>query len=77
MTKDERSQPIAGEDTKDISSSAAADDTEGQSMGLLMGVNVLGQAGGADTRSRTKKPTEEELPPLSKKWPSMRDDKKG
>jgi hypothetical protein len=66
MTIDERTQPIA----------ADATDTEGHSLGLLLGMNALSHARDAETRPRTKKIPEEELAPLSKKWPSMRDQNK-
>lgn len=76
MAKDERTERIAGTDSADIPPAAEADDTEGQSMGLLLGVNALSSAGQADQRARSKKPADETLTPLSKKWPSMRDEKK-
>jgi hypothetical protein len=77
MAKDEVTKPIDGSDAPDAAPSDE-DDAEGHSLGLLIGINALGQANDADarTRSRTYKATDEELPPLSKKWPSMRDDKK-
>ncbi len=76
MAKDERTEPIAGSDAPETSPVGDADDTEGHSMGLLMGVNVLSNKPSAEPRSRSKQPTEDELPPLSKTWPSMRDEKK-
>lgn len=80
MAKDERTQPIAGTDAPaapDVPSATEDDDAEGHSLGLLMGINALSQAHDADARSRPKRMPEEELPPLSKKWPSMRNQKKG
>ncbi len=76
MAKDERTEPIAASVAPDPSPGDDADDTEGHSMGLLMGVNVLSNKPTTETRTRSKQPTEEELPPLSKTWPSMRDEKK-
>jgi hypothetical protein len=51
-------------------------DTEGQSFGLLLGMNALGQAREAEARKRTRKAADEPLPPLSRPWPSMREEKK-
>jgi hypothetical protein len=76
MTEDERTKPITGTDTPDAPPAAEADDTEGNSLGLLLGMNALNQARDADTRSRSKKVPEEDLAPLSKKWPSLREHKK-
>jgi len=76
MAKDERTEPIAGSDAPDTSPTGDADDTEGNSMGLLLGMNALSRTASADERSRSKQPADQELPPLSKKWPSMRDEKK-
>ena len=76
MADDERTQPIAASDAPEAPSTGDADYTEGHSMGLLLGVNTLGRTPSADTRSRSKQPADEDLPPLSKKWPSMRDEKK-
>ncbi|MEA2536896.1 MAG: hypothetical protein QOF11_1130 [Chloroflexota bacterium] len=77
MTRND-TKAVAGADAQDISDvpPADADDTEGHSLGLLMGLNALGEARNADARSRTRKVPEEELPPLSKKWPSMREDRR-
>jgi hypothetical protein len=79
MSKAKRTKPIAGTgapDAPDVPPAGEADDTEGHSLGLLIGFNALSQAREADSRERTKKVPEEELPPLSKKWPSMRQHKK-
>lgn len=77
MTKDERTEPTAAAAAAAADASSPADpDTEGHSMGLLLGFNALSSAGHADQRARSKKPANEELPPLSKTWPSMKDDKK-
>jgi len=51
-------------------------DTEGHSIGLLLGMNALGQAREAEARKRTRKAAEEPLPPLSRPWPNMREEKK-
>ena len=75
MTKDKR-KPIAGTDNPESPPAPEAEDVEGHSFGLLMGMNALNQARDAEARSRVRKP-EEELPPLSKKWPSLREHKKG
>ena len=53
-----------------------ADDTEGHSLGLLMGLNAMSQANDATSRARARKVPEEELPPLTKKWPAMKSEKK-
>jgi hypothetical protein len=76
MAKDERTQPIAGSDAPEASPAGDTDDTEGNSMGLLLGMNAMSRTSKADERSRSKQPADQELPPLSKKWPSMRDEKK-
>ena len=77
MAKDERTQPIAGTDAPDAPPADDAEDTEGHSMGILLGMNAMSQARDSDARSRTRKVPEGELTPLSKKWPSMRNQKKG
>lgn len=77
MAKDERTQPITGTDAPDAPPDTDADDTEGHSMGFLLGMNAMSQARDSDARSRSRKVPEEELTPLSKKWPSMRENKKG
>jgi hypothetical protein len=76
MAKDERTQPIAGTDAPDAPRADDAEDTEGHSMGLLLGMNAVSQARDSDARSRSRNVPEEELTPLSKKWPSMRAHKK-
>ncbi len=75
MAKDDRTEPVAGSDAPDTSP-ADDTDTEGHSMGLLLGMNAMSRNPSADERSRSKQPADQELPPLSKKWPSMRDEKK-
>ena len=75
MTKEELDQPIDGSDVPDAATTDDELDAEGHSIGLLMGVNALGGTRSADARPQSKK-ADEDLPPLSKKWPSMRDDKK-
>lgn len=50
-----------------------ADDTEGHSLALVMGI---GQAGRNRQQSRAKKPSDDALPPLTKPFPRMRDDDK-
>lgn len=77
MAKDERAKPIAETDAQDAPQATEADDTEGHSIGLLMGINALSQAHDADARSRAKRIPEPELAPLTKKWPSLRNEKKG
>lgn len=76
MTKDERTEPIAGTDAPDVPPTTEADDTEGHSLGWVVGINAVSQARNSDARSRSRNVPEEELTPLSKKWPSMRDHKK-
>ncbi|MDP9483209.1 MAG: hypothetical protein M3P84_08315 [Chloroflexota bacterium] len=76
MTKDKGKKPIAGGETPDVPPAPEAEDTEGHSLGLLLGMNAMNRARSADAQSRSKKVPEEELPPLSKQWPSMRDHKK-
>jgi hypothetical protein len=76
MTDDERTEPIARTDIPDVPPASEADDAEGHSLGLLLGMNALSQARDADARSRSKKVPEEDLAPLSKKWPSLREHKK-
>jgi hypothetical protein len=76
MTKDERTEPIAETDAPDVPPTTEADDTEGHSLSWVMGINAVSQARDADARSRSKKVPDEELPPLSKTWPSLRDHKK-
>lgn len=51
-----------------------ADDTEGHSLALVMGLSALDRS---RAQSRQKKAPEEALPPLTKPFPRMRDDKKG
>ncbi len=54
--------------------SRAADDTEGHSLSLIMGLGALERAQAQDrTRHKVK---DEELPPLSKPFPSMKGDKR-
>jgi hypothetical protein len=77
MAKDERAKPIAGTDEEDAPQATDGDDTEVRSIGLLMGINALSQAHDADARSRAKRIPEPELAPLTKKWPSLRNEKKG
>jgi hypothetical protein len=77
MAKDEQTKPITGTDAPDVPPTTEADDTEGHSLGWVIGINAVSQARDADARSRSKKVSEEELTPLSKKWPSMRHEKKG
>lgn len=76
MTEDERKKPIARTDSPDVPPAPEADDTEGHSLGLLLGMNALNQARDADARSRSKKMAQDDLAPLSKKWPSLREHKK-
>jgi hypothetical protein len=51
----------------------AADDVEGHSLALVMGMS---QAERNRQQSRAKKPADDALPPLTKPFPRMRDDKK-
>jgi hypothetical protein len=76
MTEDKR-KPIVGTDNPESQPAPEADDAEGHSFGLLMGMNALNQARDAEARSRARKLPEEDLPRLSKKWPSLREGKKG
>jgi hypothetical protein len=85
MAKDEVAKSRAAASAAAASAAAAgataadtadADDTEGHSLGLLMGLNAMSQASDASSRARTRKVPEEELPPLTKKWPAMKNDKK-
>lgn len=58
----------------DLPESESADDVEGHSLALVMG---MGQAQRNRQQSRAKKPAEDEaLPPLTKPFPRLRDDKK-
>ena len=66
MAKDVPTEPIAPTDAPDAPAATDGDDTEGHSLGLLMGINALSQAHDADARSRTKRIPEEELAPLTK-----------
>jgi len=74
MAKDELTTPIDGPEAEPPADDA--EDTEGHSLGLLIGLNAMGHATEASARARSKKVPEEELAPLTKKWPSMRDEKK-
>ena len=74
MAKDELTTPIDGPDAEPPADDA--EDTEGHSLGLLIGLNAMGHATEASARARSKKVPEEELALLTKKWPSMRDEKK-
>ena len=75
MAKDEPTKPSVDTGAPDTPTTDEAD-AEGHSMGLLLGVNAMSQSRDSDPRSRARKPAEEQLPPLSKPWPNMRDDKK-
>ena len=78
MAKDEPTKPIdAPEADPPVDAVDAADDTEGHSIGLLLGMNAMSQANDSAARARARKIPEPELPQLTKKWPSMRDEKKG
>ncbi len=74
MAKDELTKPIDGPDADPPVD--ADEDTEGHSIGLLLGMSAMGQASDATVRARKKVP-ETELPPRTKTWPNMRDEKKG
>ena len=50
-----------------------ADDVEGHSLALVMGI---GQAERNRQQSRSKKAPEDALPPLTKPFPRMKDDKR-
>ncbi|MEO8229528.1 MAG: hypothetical protein ABI628_07175 [Chloroflexota bacterium] len=77
MTEDERhTEPTAAADTPDVPLTEEVDDAEGHSLGLILGMNALNHAREADARSSSKKVPEDELAPLSKKWPSLREHKK-
>jgi hypothetical protein len=52
---------------------AEADDVEGHSLALVLG---MGQADRNRQQNRTKKASEETLPPLTKPFPRMKDDKR-
>ena len=71
MTKEDASQPIDRPDAADASADEA--DTEGH---LLLGINTLGKPTDAEARARANRSTDANLAPLSKPWPSMRDEKK-
>jgi hypothetical protein len=77
MASDEITRPVDGSDVPETAGDDA--DTESHSFGLLMGMNALGQAREADARARARarKVAEEPLPPLTRQWPRMRDDRKG
>ena len=74
MAKDELTKPIDGPDAEPPAGDA--EDTEGHSLGLLIGLNAMGHATDASVRARSKRVPEEELAPRTKKAPSMRDGKK-
>ena len=52
------------------------DDTEGHGMGMLLAMNAADAARKGQPKPPAQK-SEDELPPLSKPWPRMRDDKQG
>jgi len=52
-----------------------ADDVEGHSLSLIMGLGALDRASKPD-RDRQKRKTDEELPPLSKPFASIKDEKR-
>jgi hypothetical protein len=76
MAKDEVTKSGAAAGAAAADAADAADDTEGHSLGLLMGLNAMSQASDATSRARARKVPEEELPPLTKKWPAMKNEKK-
>ena len=71
MTKKDASKPI---DRPDVQGASADEgDTEGH---LLIGINALGKPTDREARARANRSADANLPPLSKPWPSMRDEKK-
>jgi hypothetical protein len=76
MAKDEVAKAGAAAGAAAADAADAGDDTEGHSLGLLMGLNAMSQASDATSRARSRKVPDEELPPLTKKWPAMKNEKK-
>jgi hypothetical protein len=72
LSSDAKNQP-ADEPTASASTLDEAD-TEGHSFSIAMGVNQLAKGSPDKARSRTPDP---ELKPLTKQWPSMREEKRG
>ena len=76
MAKDEVAKAGAAAGAAAADAADAGDDTEGHSLGLLMGLNAMSQASDATSRARSRKVPDEDLPPLTKKWPAMKNEKK-
>lgn len=51
---------------------AAEDDTEGHSIGLLLGMMALDEANHASDRERARIRARADVPPLTKSWPNLR-----
>ncbi len=50
----------------------ATDDTEGHSIGLLLGMMALDEANKASDRDRARARNATDVPPLTKSWPNLR-----
>ena len=61
------------DDPKPLAEDDASDDVEGHSLAYVMG---LGQAERNRQQARGKKPPEDALPPLTKPFPRMKDEKR-
>jgi hypothetical protein len=64
------SRPDGGEDQE--RREEAPDDVEGHSLSLVMGLDAMSR--GRDGGDRQRKPADEDLPPISKPFPRMKDD---
>jgi hypothetical protein len=64
--------PEPSEDPRD-EPAADEDETEGHSLSLVMGLDALGRS---RDRSRDAKPADEELTPITKTFPRLRDDRR-